>query len=53
MRKSQRLPWLIMRIGVVNKLKFFGVEILSCFLDIAKRVDTCVKTKIALLYKKQ
>ena len=53
MRWIQRLTWLIMCIGVVNMLKFFGVETLSHFLDKAERVDTCVKTKIALLYKKQ
>ena len=54
MRRSQRLTWLIMCIGVVNNmLKFFGVGILSRFLDKAESVDTCVKTKIALLCKKQ
>ncbi len=42
-----------MCMGLLNLLNLFGIEILSRFPDIGEGVDTCVKTKIALLYKKQ
>ncbi len=38
---------------VVNMLNFFGIVIWSRFLDKAERVETWVKTKIALPSRKQ
>ena len=46
---GQKFTSSIMLMGVLHMLNFYRYKTCSCFEDILKRVETCFKTKIAVL----